>query len=83
VALVRSDVSEECIASIIRIERIREVGTMLGVASVLTRSTHRHNSEDGILNSTVFHLPIPTLLLSILGLIFCLEDESTVGSHET
>jgi hypothetical protein len=31
VALVRTDVSEECIASIIRVTRIAELGTMLAV----------------------------------------------------
>jgi hypothetical protein len=31
VAIVRTDVSEECIMSIIRVERISEVGTVLAV----------------------------------------------------
>jgi hypothetical protein len=33
VALVRSDVSEECSGSIIRVKRIRELGTKLAVTS--------------------------------------------------
>jgi hypothetical protein len=33
VALVRTDVSEECIASIIRVERISKIGTTLAVTS--------------------------------------------------
>jgi hypothetical protein len=33
VALVRTDISEECIAFIIRVTRIRELGTMLAVTS--------------------------------------------------
>jgi hypothetical protein len=36
--LVRTDVSEECIASIIRVTRISELGTTLAVTS--NRSTH-------------------------------------------
>jgi hypothetical protein len=37
VALVRTDVSEECIASVIRVERISELGTTLARTS--NRST--------------------------------------------
>jgi hypothetical protein len=33
VALVRTDISKECIASIIRVIRIGELGTMLAVTS--------------------------------------------------
>jgi hypothetical protein len=58
VALVRTDVSEEHVASIIRVERINERGTtmMMEVTrfsemSVLTRATERHIPEDGILHS--------------------------------
>jgi hypothetical protein len=42
VALVRTDVSEEYIASIIRVTRISELGTMLAVTS--NRSTLRRNT---------------------------------------
>jgi hypothetical protein len=51
VALVRTDFSEECIASIIKVARIGELGTTLTVTSVLLRSTRRNILEDGILHS--------------------------------
>jgi hypothetical protein len=65
VAPVRFDVSEERIASIIRVTRIGELRTTLAINSdrstlrrniisseilVLTRATRRHNQEDGILH---------------------------------
>jgi hypothetical protein len=41
VALVRADVSEECIASIIKMTRISELGTTLAVArSVLSVASY-------------------------------------------
>jgi hypothetical protein len=54
VALVVTDVSEELITSIIRVERVSELGTTLTLTSnsetsVLTRATWRHIPEDGIL----------------------------------
>jgi hypothetical protein len=52
VALVRTDVSEELSASIIRLTRIGELGTALAVTS--KRRTLRRNTifpEDGILHS--------------------------------
>jgi hypothetical protein len=42
VALVRTDVSEECITSIIRVTRIGELGTTLAVTS--NRRTLRRNT---------------------------------------
>jgi hypothetical protein len=61
VALVRTDVSEELIASFIRVTRICELGTTVVTASVvpsssetsvLTRATRRNDPEkDAILHS--------------------------------
>jgi hypothetical protein len=57
VALVRNCVSEECIASFVRVTRIGEIGTTLAVTSdrrklsVLTRATLRKVPEDGVLHS--------------------------------
>jgi ABC-type transport system involved in cytochrome c biogenesis ATPase subunit len=45
-ALVRTDVSEQRIASIIKMTRIAELGT-----TVLTRATRRHIPEDGFPHS--------------------------------
>jgi hypothetical protein len=51
VALVRTDVSEELSAFIIRVTRIGEPGTMLAVRTLRTRVTRRNIPEDIILNS--------------------------------
>jgi hypothetical protein len=64
VALVRTEVSGDRIASFIRAKRIRELGTNLAVTrntddgsdtflkfSVLTTDTRRHIPEDGIRHS--------------------------------
>jgi hypothetical protein len=56
VVLVRTDVSEELSASIIRVTRIGELGTMLAVTSkltALTRATRRNIPEDAILHSLI------------------------------
>jgi hypothetical protein len=55
VALVRTDVSKECSASIIRGTRIDELGTTLAVlssseTSVLTRATRCNIPQDGFLH---------------------------------
>jgi hypothetical protein len=67
VALIRADVSEERISSIIRVTRIVELGktnilvTLMTEAihssetSVLTRATMRNISEDGIFHVAIFH----------------------------
>jgi hypothetical protein len=49
VTLLGTDVSEECIASIIRVTRIGELGATLAVIS--NRSTLGNIAEDGILHS--------------------------------
>jgi hypothetical protein len=62
VALLKTEVSEESIASIIRVTRIGEIGTTLAVTSnwstlrfsetpVVTRATRRNIQEDDILHS--------------------------------
>jgi hypothetical protein len=54
VALVRTDVSEELSASIIRVTRIDELGTILVVISdrrTLRKATRPSIQEDGILHS--------------------------------
>jgi hypothetical protein len=58
VALVRSDVSEECFASIIRMTGIVKLGVTLAVTrtdarceEVLIRATRYNIPEDGILHS--------------------------------
>jgi hypothetical protein len=58
-ALVRTDVSEELSASIIRVTRIDELGTTLAVTSnrctsVLTRATRRNILEDAILHLSAY-----------------------------
>jgi hypothetical protein len=52
VDLVRTDVSEESVALILRVERISELGTALAVTETLlpTKLTRRHIPE-GILHS--------------------------------
>jgi hypothetical protein len=49
VAVVRTDISEEPSASIIRVTRLGELGTTLAVTS--NRRTLRHIPEDDILHS--------------------------------
>jgi hypothetical protein len=49
VALVRTDVSEELSASIVRVTRIGELGTTLAVTS--DRRTRRNFTEEAILHS--------------------------------
>jgi demethoxyubiquinone hydroxylase (CLK1/Coq7/Cat5 family) len=51
VGLVRTDVSEECSASIIRVTRIGELGTLAVISNqhMLQRATQSNNPEGGIL----------------------------------
>jgi hypothetical protein len=58
VALVKTDVSEEYIASLIKVIRISELGTAFET-SVLTRAARRHIPEDGILHRHGFENLIP------------------------
>jgi hypothetical protein len=55
VALVRTDVSEEHVASIVELRIIGDLGTRLAITSsetsVLTRASRRNIQEDGILHS--------------------------------
>jgi hypothetical protein len=65
VALVRTDVSEEFSASIIRVTRIGEIGTTILVTlmmevlssseSVLIRATRRNNPGDIILQQRTYY----------------------------
>jgi hypothetical protein len=51
-ALVRTDVLEEHVDSIIKVNKINELGTRLAaIKSVLTEVTRRHLPEDGISHS--------------------------------
>jgi hypothetical protein len=51
VALVRTGVSEDRIASIIRVKGIGELGETLAVTSLLIRATRHHITQDDILYS--------------------------------
>jgi hypothetical protein len=53
VANVRTDVSEECIASFIRVARFGELGRTLAVTS--TRRTLRSSSETSVLTRATRH----------------------------
>jgi hypothetical protein len=56
VGLARTDVSEECVASILRAEKIRKPEKCWTFAnmSVLTRSARRHIPEDGNLEVSYY-----------------------------
>jgi hypothetical protein len=69
VALVRTDVSEELSASIIRVTRIGELGT-------LTVATRRNIPEDAILHSHLREFVIP--LLYINGHLLIMRTFDTV-----
>jgi hypothetical protein len=92
VAVVRSDVSEERVSYIIvKVERISELGITLAViivstlmmgaihsseTSVLTRISHRHVPEDGILHSNRLktfkqYYSLSIIYLDISGQIEC------------
>jgi hypothetical protein len=79
VALVRTNVSKECIVSIITVTRIGELGTALAITSnrstlrgntmsVLTRATLRNIPKDGILLCTYssFHRYVFQNVLSLV-----------------
>jgi hypothetical protein len=63
VALVRTDVSEECIASIIRVTRIDRLGTTLAVTSNRSRLRRQYSSASSggyqCLKKGVLPLPLP------------------------
>jgi hypothetical protein len=56
VPLVRTDVSDECIASIIRVTRLGELGTALAVTS--NRSTLRRNAPITITDISSHRAPV-------------------------
>jgi hypothetical protein len=74
VALVRSDVSEERSASIIRVTRIGELGTTLAVTS--NRSTLRRNTN------SVRQLPVTTSVVPSSPILVTLMKEA-LSSSET
>jgi hypothetical protein len=57
VAPARTDVSEERIAVIIRVERINELGKTIAVRSVQTTARRPHIPEDGVLDIYRFENP--------------------------
>jgi hypothetical protein len=63
VVLVRTDVSEECSASIIRVTKLDELGTTLAVIS--NRRTMRLNSENACYHSVQDLLSPPPLLENV------------------
>jgi hypothetical protein len=66
VALVRTDVSEQCIPSITRVARIGELGTMLALTS--NRSSLRRNTIYTIYN------PIVVFLRNVLRFLVTAND---------
>jgi hypothetical protein len=72
-ALVRTDVSEEHIASIIRVRRISELGTMLPVTS--NQSTLRRNTMLNVVPS------LPILITLMMGGITFLQNFGSYKSH--
>jgi hypothetical protein len=84
VALVRTDVSEERIASIIRVTRIREVGTTLAVIS--NQRPLGENAMRSVLCTIVFLHSMVRLLVTAdvpsSGILVTLMMEA-IGSSET
>jgi hypothetical protein len=72
VALVRTDILEECSAYIIRVTRIDEIGTTLAVAS--NRRTMRRNIAN-VVSSSLIHV---TLMMEALR-----SSESSVLTRAT
>jgi hypothetical protein len=75
VALVRTDVSEELSASIIRVTRIGELGTMLAITS------NRH--YEGILRRNIVTLFLPSSLIPVTLMEALSSPETSVLTRAT
>jgi hypothetical protein len=87
VALVRTDVSEECIASIIRVTRIGELGTTLAMTSK-RRMPKRNTISLNFIPSSPIHVALMMEVLnssetSVLTRAICrnIPEEGILHSH--
>jgi hypothetical protein len=82
VALVRADVSEERIASIVKVERLNKLGTRLKVTS--NRSRLRRNTNYGICSSdTSIVVQVPHGIASQKTAFFIVTAEKTSDTVAT